>query len=213
VTSKRTFVVLAIALVAIVLGVATVVQLRAGARAIDESDAALSRADRAGAIAAARTAAEAVVPGSPYPTWGYRRLETIARDAEIHGDDETSTAAWRAMRAAAISTRGIGVRTSGWLAIANEGIARVGARGWSGPEAAKLQTDVRPSEQALLEQLKREDTPPTLTFVLLGAGAAAFFGAVARIVSRAGPTWKSERLPVIVAAAGLAAYVLACVRG
>jgi hypothetical protein len=213
VTSKRTFVVIAIALVATVLAVATIRQLRAGSRANDECDAALSHADRAGAIGAARAAAEAVVPGSPYPTWGYRRLETIARDAEIHGDDETSTAAWRAMRAAAIATRGIGVRTGAWLAMADEGIARVGARGWSGPDAAKLQTDVRPTEQALLEQLKREDTPPTMTFVLLAVGAAAFFGGVARIVSRSAPTWTSERVSAIVAAAGLAAYVLACVRG
>lgn len=204
----------AIVLVAGVLATATVVQLRAGARAITDSDAAMSRADRPGAIAAARAAAEAVVPGSPYPSWGYRRLETIARDAEIHGDDETSAAAWRAMRAAALSTQGIGVRTSGWLAMANEGIARVGARGWSGPDAAKLQSDVRPTEQQLLEQLKREDVPPTLSFVMLAVGAAAFFAGTARVVGWSGAIdWRAARVPLVVAAAGLAVYVMACLRG
>jgi hypothetical protein len=214
VTSRRALIVAGIVLVAGVLATATTMQLRAGSRAIDASDAALVRADRPGAIDAARTAAEAVVPGSPYPTWGYRRLETIARDAEIHGDDETSTGAWRAMRAAALSTRGLGVRTGAWLAMANDGIARVGARGWSGPDAARLQSDVRPTEQTLLESLKREDTPPTMTFVLLAFGAASFFGGVARILTRTdAPSWRTARAPVVVAAVGLALYVLACIRG
>ncbi len=213
-TSRRALIVAGIVLVAGVLGTATVMQLRAGSRAITDSDAALARADRPAAIAAARAAAEAVVPGSPYPTWGYRRLETIARDAEIHGDDETSTGAWRAMRAAALSTRGVGVMTGGWLAMANDGIARVGARGWSGPDAAKLQSDVRPTEQALLETLKREDTPPTLTFVILAVGAASFFGGVARILGSADATsWRAARRPAVMAAIGLVLYILACVRG
>jgi hypothetical protein len=154
-----------------------------------------------------------VVPGSPYPTWGYRRLETIARDAEIHGDDETSAGAWRAMRAAALSTRGIGVTTSAWLAMANDGIARIGARAATGPDAARLQSDVRPTEQALLDALKREDTPPTWTFVALAAGAAAFFGGLARIAAQSARSLRASRAPAAIAAAGLAIYLLACVRG
>ncbi len=212
-TSRRALIVAGIVLVAGVLGTTTIMQLRAGSRAITESDAALARADKPAAIAAALTAAEAVVPGSPYPTWGYRRLETIARDAEIHGDDETSTGAWRAMRAAALSTRGVGVATGGWLAMANDGIARVGARGWSGPDAAKLQSDVRPTEQALLETLKRDDTPPTLTFAMLAVGAISFFGGVAKILGSADATWRTARRPAAIAAVGLVLYVLACVRG
>lgn len=214
----------AIVLIAIVLAVATSYELRVGARGIDECDAALARGDRAAAIEAARAAAEAVVPASPYPSRAYHRLESIAREAESRGDDESSLGAWTAMRAAALATRGFGVRTAEWNDMADAGIARVGSAAWGGPDAAKLKTDVRPSEQALLESLHRQEPPPTTTFVLLAAGASAFFGGVARIAwlarsrsralepSSAPLSWRLARWPASVAAIGLALYALACLR-
>ncbi len=199
-----------------VLATVTVVEVRAGARAIERSDEALSRADRPAAIAAARDAAQALVPGSPYPTLGYRRLEAIAKDAEIHGDDGDASSAWQAMRAAALSTRAIGVATADWLDEANAGIARIGSRAASGgPDVAKRADDVRPSEQALLATLKRDDTPSTLGFALLAAGGAAFFGGLGLLAWRAGHerlTWSRARLPAFSAAVGLLAYVVACLR-
>ncbi len=190
--------------------------MRAGARAIERSDAALSRADRAGAIVAARDAAQAVVPGSPYPGLGYRRIEAIARDAEIHGDDAIAASAWRAMRAAALSTRGVGVSTGDWLDEANAGIARVGSLAASGgPDVAKRSDDLRPSEQSLLAAVKRDDTPSTLGFALLALGGTAFFAGLGRLAWRAGHeklTWSRARMPAASAALGLIAYVVACLR-
>jgi hypothetical protein len=199
-----------------ILATATIVQVRAGARAIERSDAALSRADRPGAIAAARDAAQALVPGSPYPTLGYRRIEAIARDAEIHGDDTTAISAWRAMRAAALSTRAITVSTGDWLDEANSGIARVGSLAASGgPDVAKRSDEMRPTEQALLAALKRDDTPSTLGFALLALGGAALFAGVGRLAWRAGHeplTWARARMPVASAVLGLIAYIVACLR-
>lgn len=206
----------AIIVLAGVLVVATTYELRTGAQAIDECDAALVRGDRTMAIARARAAAEAVVPASPYPSRGYHRLESIAREAEARGDDEISSSAWAAMRAAALSTRGFGVRTAEWLDLANAGIARVGSAAWGAPDAAKLKTDVRPTEQAILESLHRQEPPTTTTFLLLAAGAAAFFGGVARIAWRAGAreplSWRAARWPASAAAIGLVLYALACLR-
>jgi hypothetical protein len=50
-----------------VLGTGTVRELVVGARAVEDCDAALERNDPRAAIVAAREAAEALVPGSPYP--------------------------------------------------------------------------------------------------------------------------------------------------
>jgi len=199
-----------------ILATVTIVQVRAGARALERSDDALARADRPGAIAAARDAAQALVPGSPYPTLGYRRIEAIARDAEIHGDDAVASSAWQAMRAAALSTRALTVSTSDWVDEANAGIARVGSRAASGgPDVAKRSDDVRPSEQALLAALKRDDTPSTLGFALLALGGSAFFAGLGRLAWRAGHeplTWSRARMPALSAVLGLIAYVVACLR-
>src|SRR5262249_5455938 len=124
-----------------------------------------------------------------------------------------STSAWRAMRAAALSTRGVGVGTGAWLALADEGLARVGSRAGGGPDAAKLKSDVRPTGQALRQSLKRRDPPATFTFVLLALGALAFFGGAGVLAARPELwSWRAARVPAIIAAAGLVLYVVACLR-
>jgi hypothetical protein len=203
----------AVAVVAGVLGVATVREIAIGARAVADADAALEQGDAAGAVAAARAAAEAVAPGSPYPSRGYARLEGIAKDAEARGDAATATSAWAAMRAAASATRGPLVRTAPWQEEAEEGLLRVGAH--PAPAPGRPNGDVAPSEETLLASLRRNDTPPTLSYAALAAGAIAFFGGLARLAWLAGEplTLRRARLPGIVAACGLVVYALACLRG
>jgi hypothetical protein len=209
----------------LLLLVATVRQIREGGRASAESDAALARADTATAIARARAAAEALAPGSPYPARGYARLEAIARDAEVHGDEATATAAWRAMRAAALETRAAGADADGWRRLGDEGLARVGsgAGPWVGGvgagagmrAGAAASSEVRATEPVLRAALARDDTPPTWRFALLAAAAASFFGGTARLawIGADAAAVKRARLAASAAALGLALYVLACLQG
>jgi hypothetical protein len=215
---KRAALVTALAVVAGVLTVATVREIGIGARAVAQADAALEAGNARDAVAPARAAAEAVVPGSPYPSRGYERLEGIAKDAEAHGDTATASAAWAAMRAAASATRGFGVWTGGWQAEADEGLLRVGARPEPAPdgtEPTRPKAEPAPTEQTLLASLRRNETAPTLSFLLLGLGAVAFFGGLARLAWLAGEalTMRRVRVPGVVAACGLALYALACLRG
>ena len=203
-------------LVALLVAVATVRQVREGARAMEESDAALAAGDLPRAVAGARAAAEARVPGSPYPPRAYDRLAALARDAEARGDERVAILAWAAMRAAALETSGLGTgdATERWRAAASEGIARVGARSWSGP-SARATSEVRPAQAALEASLARSDLPDAATFLLLAAGGAAFFGGVARLLWVAGDraALRRSHVAALAALAGGVAYVLACVRG
>jgi hypothetical protein len=200
--------------IALLLGIGTLRQLRIGARAIAESDDALAHGDVAVAIARARTAAQAVAPSSPYPARAYARLEAIARDAEAHGDGHVALDAWSAMRAATLETDAIGLDTSRWRAMAEEGILRVGAQSWSGPDA-RATGDGRPTEALLAMTLARPDVPATWAFVLLAAGAISFFAGAARLlwVSPDRAALKRARLASLATVVGAALYVVACLRG
>jgi hypothetical protein len=199
-----------------VLAIAAARELTIGARGIEEAERALSAGDHTAAIAAGRRAAEARLPGSPYPERAYALLERIAREAEARGDDETSNAAWRAVRAAALETRG--ALADRFRVKADEGLTRVGARVWAGADAAKLPNDVRPSERELAEQLGRDDTPPPITFAGLAVAVLTFFGGVGWLLWLTGGhrtnalTWRAARIPAIIALAGLLLWVFVALR-
>lgn len=149
-----------------ILSAGAVRQLTVGSRAVLDCDAALERDDQRAAIGHARAAAEAVLPGSPYPRRGYERLDRIATQAENRGDDATAMAAWRAMRAAATETRGLGVGSAEWRARADEGVARAAAREAPAPDPAVVS-----------ELLGREDAPSNAMLFALGglfAGALIY---------------------------------------
>ncbi|MEO6420862.1 MAG: hypothetical protein ABIP39_15725 [Polyangiaceae bacterium] len=157
-----------------------------GARAMRESDEAFAKGDLPTAIVRAHAAAEAVVPTSPYPARGYARLDTIARDAESRGDDASAAAAWRAMRSAAMATR----TSEPWLERANQGISRVGARIARSPDDAARcvgSTDAICDSSAIEKRIEtalaEDDTPSTLTFLLLGSGSLLFFFGAARLLA------------------------------
>jgi hypothetical protein len=93
------------ACVAVLLGVAGAHVWSVGADAMRASDALLAQGKPRQAAVLARRAAEAVVPGSPYPARGYARLEALAMAAKLEGKPDDDAFARRAMRAAAVATR------------------------------------------------------------------------------------------------------------
>ncbi len=111
-----------------VLAVGVTRQVTTGARAMQTSDEALAVGDRMGAVLGARVAAEALLPGSPYPRRGMERLAHLARDAEARGDLALAGAAYRAMRAAVAETRAAVGDHAAWREEARAGLARVGAK-------------------------------------------------------------------------------------
>jgi hypothetical protein len=208
---KRLLLVGAVILIFGVLAVSTVRQLVVGARAVADCDAAIARGDRAGAVSAARAAAESAAPGSPYPERGYKRLETMAKESEARGDDEAALAAWRAMLTAATSTRAPGGKTEGWRSMAAAGIERIATRA---ADTARAKAEVRTDPKVVAEALRRDETVPFWTFLLLAAGAGAFFGALGRIawIAAEPNALRRAKVPAIVAACGLILYVLAVAR-
>jgi hypothetical protein len=179
-----------------------------GAAALAECDVATAQGDVPRAIDAARAAAEAVAPASPYPARGYARLVAIAGAAEARGDDATANAAWRSVRAAALATRTL-ARTPAYLVLAEEGLARVA---WHARTGA-VEGDLEAFRAAMLGRLAQDDVPAGWTFVLLGAGAAAFFGGVLAMLVAEGGSRRAVATRAAVAVAGLAMALVACLRG
>ncbi|MDB4993763.1 MAG: hypothetical protein JWM74_1195 [Myxococcaceae bacterium] len=214
--AARTRALLVLGVVVLFFAVAIASRVSAGSSAIAASDRALAAGDRVLAIEEARAAAEAVAPGSPYPARGYTRLDAIAREAEARDDDDTAAAAWRAMRTAAIGTRGLGVPDeTTTLERANAGIARTATR-VRGAARADLPREVpgvaSPGERRILDALARDETPPVRVFLMLGAGAILFFAVIARLLVLASFAWKEARLAATASAVGLVLVVLALVR-
>jgi hypothetical protein len=114
------------------------------------------------------------------------------------------------MRAAATATSSPFGSSEGWRALADDGLARVGSR----PPVASAAAEVTPTEPVLRAALAREDAPSPLAFVFLGAGALAFFAGAARLaaVVRDVASLRREKVALVIAALGLAGYVIASLR-
>jgi hypothetical protein len=192
----------AVAIVVVaVLGVATAREVEIGKDAVAAADGAALRSDWGPAIASARAAAEAFVPGSPWPARGWARLEAIGHDAEARGDDATGLKAYGAMRAAALATRAPGVGAEAWRARAEEGLARVAA-------AEKTAAGPRATSEAMLDALREHEPPPTGSLALLAAAGLAMIGGLARLAWVDAPA--EARVAQGLAAVGLVAYAIAC---
>jgi hypothetical protein len=193
---------------AAVVAILTVREVRIGARAMSDSDAALAHHDAPAALEAAHDAAEAYAPGNPYARAGFARLETIARDAEAHGDERTATAAWGAMRAAATATSGLFVSTESWRAMADDGVAHFSAH----PNDVPAET--RAPESVIRASLARDDVPSSVALLVLASGALAFFAGALRLAFAAHdlPALRREPFALAAAVGGLALYILACLR-
>lgn len=183
-----------------VLGAAAARETAIGRDSVAAADAAAAKSDWPEAIARARAAAEALVPGSPWPERGFRRLEGLGHDAEARGDDPTALLAYGAMRTAALETRAVGSRTAHWQLAAEEGLARVAA-------SSKETAGARLSAESMLTALRDETAPSTGPFAVLAAASVAMISGlgVLAVGAARGP---GARVAKGVVAAGFVAYAI-----
>jgi hypothetical protein len=149
-----------VVLLALLLGGAARHEWLAGRTAMQESRAALALGKTHPATVAARRAAEAAVPGSPYAEQGYEELAILARAAEAEGRLADAAFAWRAMRSSAEATWPARA-ARGRVAEAEAGILRIAASSASlGRNGATPGANGAP-EGVLRRELAKSD-PPTL---------------------------------------------------
>ena len=196
---------IALAALVVVAAVAVVTarELAAGQSEVDAADAAATRSDWAETIVHARAAAEALVPGSPWPERGWTRLEAVGHDAEARGDDATAMLAYGAMRAAALATRAPGAGSERWRTKAEDGLARV----------ASSQADAagpRATAESMLDALRASEPPPTWTLTLLAVAGAAMLGGLGSLVwlGRREERGRKARVAQAVALVGFVAYAV-----
>ena len=197
----------AIALAALVVVAAVAVltsrELAAGESEVDAADAAATRSDWGETIVHARAAAEALVPGSPWPERGWTRLEAVGHDAEARGDDATAMLAYGAMRAAALATRAPGAGSDRWRAKAEEGLARVASSqaDAGGPHA---------TADSMLDALRASEPPPTWTLTLLASAGVAMLGGLGSLawLTSAEESGRKARIARGVTLVGFVAYTV-----
>jgi hypothetical protein len=201
----RRLLTLAALVVVAVLAVLTAREIAVGRTEVAAADEAAARSDWWEAVVHARAAAEALVPGSPWPERGRQRLDAIGRDAEARGDDPTAMLAYAAMRAAALATRAPGSDSERWRARAEDGLARV----------ASSRRDVgmpTTSAESMLDALRENEPPPTWRMALLAAAATSMLAGLAGLAwgPRAGKEAgaRSARIAQALAAAGIVAYAI-----
>ncbi len=105
-----------------------------------------SQGNKDAAILAFRRAARLYVPGNPYCSDAFDRLESIAREAERAGEQERALAAHRAIRGAVLSTRSFYVPHADRLERADRRIAELSATSPRERRAhlARLRAPIRP---------------------------------------------------------------------
>ncbi|HXX69973.1 MAG TPA: hypothetical protein VEK07_22525 [Polyangiaceae bacterium] len=152
-----------------------------------------ARGDWPDAIAHARAAARAQLPGSPWPARAARRLGELAHQAELRGDDDTALMAYGALRAAALSARAIGSNEASWRGAAEEGVARIAARrGGSGSATVPGVPEPEDHAASVRAALGTEDSPPTRTLAGLNAAAIAMVGALSYLaLGGPNPPWRA----------------------
>jgi hypothetical protein len=116
---------LAAVVVVAVLGVADAREASTGASELAAAEASAARGNWPDAIGHARAAAEAVALASPWPERGFRRLESIGRDATARGDEPTARLAYAAMRTAALEGRAPWSDHADWADRADEGLSHL----------------------------------------------------------------------------------------
>ncbi|MEI7894568.1 MAG: hypothetical protein WCI05_15845 [Myxococcales bacterium] len=176
------------------IGITALREHSAGAEAWERSERALAKGDRMEAVRAAGRAASAFVPGGSFSELGCRRLETLAREAEVRGDDQTALAAWRTLRAAVVSTRAMGIGRESWRRLADEGVVRIAVHA-GGEQALR--------SGALSGALSREWTPSSGAFAALALAVALFLGGAARAVWVLGEPGELPRVAAGLVALGL----------
>jgi hypothetical protein len=179
------------------LTVVTAQEISLGHAESSAADAAAGASDWLAAIAHARAAAEAYVPGSPWADQGMRRLAAIGHAAETRSDVPNALLAYGAMRTAAAATHVPYSGTSHWQAEADEGLARV-ASASEGPAQSAA------AAQAMLAALHRPRGPTDGSLVALALAAMATLGGLGALAF--GSDGPRAKVAKAVAAGGFVAY-------
>ena len=148
----------------LLFGAAYVKQLNSSSQALVRSQAAWESGRSFEAVLEARDAAQSVAPWSAVNQRAYQALETYGSEAETKGDFQTSATAWRAMRAAAISSDSLLLPTREWQSKAEEGLLRVSLREYASSEAARA-VQSPPTRADLERSFEHSKGLPRSTFV------------------------------------------------
>jgi hypothetical protein len=202
----------AVAVVGLVLGVATARVATSGEAEIAASTAGLRAGDARGAAEHARRAAGWYMPGAPHVRVAYERLFALGTAAEGLGDRDLALYAFRGARTAAIETRWILSPHEDERARADHAIARIEAES---PRPPGMRAEPPQAvERAALDALARDEAPRTPWVVVLVAGALAWGTGAAVIAARgvdaAGAFSLRRAWPgLVVAGAGALAWLVA----
>jgi len=196
----------------VVFLVAASVRLVAEGRAeLAMSDACSAKADSMGAIAHARAAAAAYVPGASHQDLAYRKLRSIAEESEAKGDTEAALFAWRSIRAASIGSRSLFTPRTRERETAGIAVARLSAALQAG--TAPAQKAGGPTTRTRTDSLSL-DLPPQLPWsALVVAGVALWVAGGVWLTARG---WDGEgrlragalRKPLALAVAGAVVWLL-----
>ena len=142
-----------------------------GRRALAAGDAAAADGRLADAIAGWETAARWYLPFAPHVGEAYARLVELAGK-----DHHSALAAWRAVRSAALATRGLWQPHRDDLAAANAQIAELASRDPEGALAGGANAEAR--KQFHLERLGRDPGPARGGVFLAVLGIAAWLAGI-----------------------------------
>lgn len=146
-----------------------------GASELRAGDAAQSRGDPGDAIRRWRRAAHWYLPGSPFCTRAYARLEAAALAAEASGRGDLAFSAWRAIRASALSTRWLVIPQRERLERANRHLAALLSEMPQPPE--DRDRDRARVREDHLARLNEDHAPEPAWVVTLAVGLAMWLGA------------------------------------
>lgn len=192
------------------LGLLSLRVVLAGEAAIARGTEALEAGQLDRAIAESEIAASWYAPGAPHVRVAYARLAAIADEAERRRQRATALSAHRALVAASEQTRWLVAPHAGEAQRAREAIARLEA---TGPRSELQASEPAPSIEAeQLSAMARELGPRRGYAVLLVASFVCALTGLALLLGRAlDETGRVDRararVPVLLAALGLAGYV------
>ncbi|MBL0212413.1 MAG: hypothetical protein IPQ07_00755 [Myxococcales bacterium] len=179
-TRPRAGLVIGLVIALATLGTISIRVVVSGRRALAAGDAAAERGDLAGAIAEWEAAARWYLPMAPHVDEAYTRLTALAGADRRH-----ALAAWRAVRSAALATRGLWTPHGDDLRAANEAIAELASRDPEGAVAGGADAAARKVWHA--ERLARMPGPSRAAVVVSVLGIAAFLAGVGLLLRRRGP--------------------------
>ncbi len=180
-----------------VIAVAAFREMALGKAEMAAAEEAVVRSDWPEAVWHARAAAEAFVPGSPWPERAMLRLQTIAHEAAIRGDRNVALLAYGALRTASLATRAPGATDVRWRLLAEDGLAQLAAS----PDAPQALE----SASAMRADLENAGLPSVWTFAALSVSVLTILVGLARLAVVAWLSPQALAAKVLVAA-GFAMY-------